>query len=227
MATSTRTKHIEVPQHMLELPAPSQIASSMPPSMAQSLAAIAKTIKGTGKKDLLVGTNGHDVIRGGNGNDVVFGQKGNDKLYGDKGMDIMWGGPGKDLLDGGAGIDNLYGDDGNDKLNGGAGNDKLNGGKGSDTLTGGAGRDSFQMELGGVDKLMDFASGSDSLNLLFYGSLGENEFVLGTAAQDADDRIIYDQSTGRLYYDADGNGAGAAVLFAINVKKTPMAFYDF
>jgi Ca2+-binding RTX toxin-like protein len=41
-----------------------------------------------------------------------------------------------------------------------------------------------------------------------------NFLVRGTALQDADDRIIYDPSNGALHFDADGNGAGAAVTFA-------------
>ncbi len=36
----------------------------------------------------------------------------------------------------------------------------------------------------------------------------------GARALDANDYIIYDKNTGFLSYDADGSGAGAAVVFA-------------
>ena len=47
------------------------------------------------------------------------------------------------------------------------------------------------------------------------GALPAGAFVTGTAAGDADDRIIYDAATGVLYYNSDGTGAAAAVLFAV------------
>ncbi len=44
-----------------------------------------------------------------------------------------------------------------------------------------------------------------------------NNFVAnaGGVAGDANDYVLYDTSTGALYYDADGNGAGAKVQFAV------------
>ena len=59
------------------------------------------------------------------------------------------------------------------------------------------------------------------------GTLNSNAFFAGTAAHDADDRIIYDQASGNLYYDADGNGAGAALLFATLQGAPALTAGDF
>jgi serralysin len=44
--------------------------------------------------------------------------------------------------------------------------------------------------------------------------LAAGAFKAGALATDADDRIIYNTTTGALLYDADGTGATAAVQFA-------------
>ena len=88
---------------------------------------------------------------------------------------------------------------------------------------------------GNVDTIFGFVSGSDKIVLddaVFagigpLGSLAAGSFVTGSAAADAEDRIIYNAATGALLYDADGNGAGAAVQFATLGGSPALAASDF
>ena len=59
------------------------------------------------------------------------------------------------------------------------------------------------------------------------GALGANAFHTGSAAHDADDRIIYDSATGQLFFDADGSGGGAAVQFATLSPGLGLTASDF
>ncbi len=52
-------------------------------------------------------------------------------------------------------------------------------------------------------------------------------FWIGSKAHDKNDRIIYDNKKGILYYDADGTGAKAAVQIATISKKLLMTEKDF
>ena len=61
-------------------------------------AAMARTIGGTGKKDVLHGGRGADRISGGPGADRLYGGPGNDRLIGGSGDDRLSGGSGKDTL---------------------------------------------------------------------------------------------------------------------------------
>jgi Ca2+-binding RTX toxin-like protein len=115
-------------------------------------------------------------------------------------------------------------------LNGGIGNDTLDGGADNDSLTGGDGADilKFNTALGkpNIDTVTDFAHGTDQLQLddatfkKFIGSSGQvgaDNFVSGgngVKALDTNDYLIFNTTTGALFYDADGSGKGAAFQFA-------------
>lgn len=139
-----------------------------------------------------------------------------------------------DLIRGGSGLDTFSGGAGNDTLAGGAGDDRLTGGLGSDVFL-------FDTEptKAGADTILDFSTkDNDHIYLartafkgfgaFDIGALQTKAFVLGTIAKDADDRIMYDQTTGKVFYDADGNGAGSAVHVATLATKpalTASAFF--
>ena len=52
-------------------------------------------------------------------------------------------------------------------------------------------------------------------------------FRAGAAATDANDFIVYNQATGLLSYDVNGNGAGGAIQFAFLANKPVLTASDF
>ena len=137
----------------------------------------------------------------------------------------------------GAKDDTILGNKGNDKLNGLAGNDTLIGGKGSDTLTGGVGLDRFVFNVSPkkqpFDKIKDFSVADDTIVLdnaaftLPGGPLAPGAFAIGKKAGQADDRILYDTSSGKVLYDPDGAGGSKALVFAKMSKGLALTDDDF
>ncbi|TVQ17726.1 MAG: hypothetical protein EA367_16875 [Leptolyngbya sp. DLM2.Bin15] len=167
--------------------------------------------------DNLNGGHGNDRLVGGAGDDVLNGSVGNDVLLGGAGNDRLVGGKGNDTLNGGTGNDTLISGPGNNRLIGGKGNDVLIGGTGRNVLTGGAGRDRFVFEKakGKADVITDFNPRQDQIVIsrrgfgagLSAGKLSNRQFALGSRAQGADERFIYDDRSGTLFFDPDGNGS--------------------
>ena len=52
--------------------------------------------------------------------------------------------------------------------------------------------------------------------------------MLGDEAKDADDRLLYDKGSGKLYFDEDGSGASDdPILLAILLNKAKLTADDF
>ena len=205
---------------------------------------------GAGGNDYLIGGTGDDRLDGGTNYDQMDGGVGNDVFVVDHVSDFVIeridGGTdtvissigytlnpqlenlnlsGAGLIDStGSYLDNqLTGNISSNRLDGREGNDLIDGGLGADVLTGGLGADTFAFTSalgGGVDRIVDFVSGTDRIALddarfsgLAPGALPAGAFQVGAAAE-ADDRILYDPATGALSFDPDGVGGSGALIFA-------------
>ena len=214
-------------------------------------------ITGNELSNRLTGAGGADTIDGGLGNDVMIGAGGNDTYVVDSGGDSITDSAGIDTVLAGvsftltAGLENLTltGTDsidgtGNALANKLIGNDVDNflfGGGGLDSMTGGLGNDTFVIDhavAGNVISIQDFVDGQDHIALdangvagfaaMFSGeALAPAQFVVGTAATAVTAQLIYTESTGALYYDADGTGTMAKVQIAMVVDHPTLGTEDF
>ncbi|MFM6859824.1 MAG: glycosyl hydrolase family 18 protein, partial [Dolichospermum sp.] len=123
----------------------------------------------------------------------------------------------------------LTGDATNNNLVGGSGNDTFLGLGGNDTLTGGLGADKFRFNSPseGMDTITDFSKAQgDKIELFAPGfnslvwtdgvtnALAPSVFSVGTSANSWTNHIIYNNSNGIVYFDADALGSGLQVALA-------------
>lgn len=213
------------------------------------------TLRGGVGDDSLMGGEGNDQIFGGLGDDtgLYLGERSvvvdlnltgpQDTGYGRdtlSSVESLTSGSGNDLLTGNTANNVLNGGLGQDTLLGGAGDDVLVGGSGLDRLTGNTGMDTFVFDTdigpGNIDRITDFKALDDTIQLenavftgLFKGTLLGQAFASNSTglADDTTDRIIYDKSTGNLYFDADGLGGTAGEQFAVIASGLTLTNADF
>jgi len=212
-------------------------------------------LEGFDGDDLLDGGSGTDTMRGGAGDDRFYVDAANDVVVelagggtGDRvfaSVDYVLSGLNLETLStdnvtGTAAID-LTGNAQANTVYGNAGNNILDGRTGSDTLRGFAGADSFvfrdPLGAANVDTITDFNVAADTIrleNAIFNaivgtGTLSAGQFVANASgtAQDANDRIVYETDTGKLFYDINGSAVGGAVQFGVVSSGLALTNADF
>jgi Ca2+-binding RTX toxin-like protein len=203
---------------------------------------------GTNGADSYSAKDGNDYLYGKDGADRLFGGSGDDNLDGGVGNDVLNGETGNDNLNGGLDDDQIDGGLGNNTLTGGLGHDVFlltalpdntitddiidDTGMGDDILDDNVGSDIFTPATP-TNMITDFNPSDDTIqleNAVFtalttLGTLAADLFIAGdnlTTAVDANDYLIYNSKTGELYYDADANGVGKAVVIALLATPHPV-----
>jgi Ca2+-binding RTX toxin-like protein len=205
-----------------------------------------------GNNTLDGGSQGNDSLNGGAGADHMEGGNGSDTYVVDNAGDTVVEAniSGSDLVRSsvsfslagqfverltltGSGNVNATGNSLDNVIAGNAGNNTMTGAQGADTFV-------FNTALNAatnLDHITDFAS-VDTIelenavftSLTTTGTLSANAFFSAagaTSAHDADDRIVYNTTTGALFYDADGVGGTAAVQFAVLDNHAALTNADF
>jgi hypothetical protein len=182
--------------------------------------------------------SGKDTFNGGSGNDVI--------------PLLLWDSAGADTLYGNSGDDYLTTNFTTTKglINGGSGSDYLQSYGQRDTLTGGSNNDYFVIQADKSVVITDLSIEEDYLNInvtgaqwelyatdlssLYLSSNGqylefyESQVLVGnySAAQDYNDFLIYNNNSGRLYFDPDGYGGDASILIATLKNKPQLDVAD-
>ncbi|MEX6775634.1 calcium-binding protein [Limnospira fusiformis] len=175
------------------------------------------TVEGSERNDLIRTGPGNDLLLGGAGDDTLLGGGGNDFLFGGSGNDLLDGGPGDDTLDGGSGVNTLVGGEGNNqffyRFREWAIPGERNPSYGPDFIT--------DFNQGGNDRLVfvrDPSVGGFGFALVpgvSTNELGPNQFIYLPAGVYNDSNafintpvLIYEQVSGVLKYDENGNQPG-------------------
>ena len=188
----------------------------------------AEDLNGTGNKDanVIVGNIGDNLLLGGGSGDTLSGNDGDDRLNGGNGADTLNGGEGDDMLNGARG---------DDILRAGAGEDILYGADGRDILTGDFGsaggdsdmfvyRSADESTLANADRILDFISGEDVLNLVRMDAdtttAGDQAFdfigAAGFSGTAGELRADLAGANGRVEGDIDGDGTADFRIFFNN-----------
>ena len=213
-----------------------------------------QTITGNAGANVIDGRGGADLMAGGAGNDFYFVDNAGDAITEGANQGtldqvaasvsyVLAAGVQAEALAtasaAGTGAIDLTGNEFAQTVTGNAGANVLNGRGGIDRLTGGLGADTFvfntALGASNVDIILDFDPSQDQIQLedLIFAALPAlftaDQFAINATglAQDGSDRIIYQTTTGNLYYDSNGNAAGGAVQFATLTANLAVTFEDF
>jgi Ca2+-binding RTX toxin-like protein len=200
---------------------------------------IVNSLVGNAAVNFLNGAGGADTMQGFAGNDTYFADSTGDRVLeaAGQGTDTVRASSSY-ALPTGSSVENLqtlgtttttaidlYGNELGQTIIGNAASNIISGRLGTDTLVGAGGNDFFlfntTLGASNIDSVADFNVPADTIRVdnavfttLALGTLTAAAFRIGTAAADASDRIIYNNGTGALIYDSNGNAAGGAIQFA-------------
>jgi serralysin len=129
------------------------------------------------------------------------------------GNDVLTGTAGADTIKALSGDDVVFGLGGSDTLDGGSGDDILVGGLGRDLLTGGTGADVFRLEsladsASGIgrDRILDFQSGVDKIDLSALADLGSFTFIGKRAFSGREGELHFVKNGAFTLIEGDING---------------------
>ena len=152
-------------------------------------------------RDLVSGTERGDFFK------VVVLGTGADEVFDASTRSVSY------YINAGMGNDTLTGSQAGDFLVGGAGDDILNGSGGLDNLIGGGGADVFVFDTAapGDDRILDFVSGTDKIDLSAYG-IDQGDVAVSTV-----------DMTTFLAVDTDSDGMADFTVQLVNVTTAPVA----